>query len=611
MPMPHLSWRLVLATGVALLALAPAHAAAAPATWTGIAWNTTFAQPHAASEAQGLALGGKLYSFGGFDSTKACCTPTSRAFRMDPATGWTPLAPMPPENGTSFGGISHAGLATDGTYIYWAGGYTSNAAGTAQTYGTKEVWRYDPTTDSYLRMLDLPLTRAAGQLAYLDGKLHYFGGTNLARTLDVGEHWELDLSNVGAGWVARAPLPNPRHHMGAAVLGGRIYAIGGQHKHDAQLTTQKDVNAYDPATDTWTRRADLPRAVGHIAAATFVMDGRILVLGGEIAHNSPIADANAYDPDANTWTALTKLPASRRSGVADTIGGAIYYSTGQSSTTFKGIPATPASAASKRFNYQPASAPVPAGYSVDSGLPFDAARGFGWVREDSLGAATHTPLDVSANTRDRNLVADQRLDTLLHMQLPAGTASGVTTPAAWECALPTGTYDVTVSVGDAAASLDSKHRINLEGQQALGPFVPTSANHFASATKTVAVSDGRLTVDARGGTNTKIDYVEIVPSAAPPGTAGPEAPSQAGAPDVTTGSAAPADPVVGPAITVGNLTLPALLRHVDAAVVGVLARRLVTGDSRLRRQHARLRTAARRLALRGHRHNTRRPVRRR
>ena len=41
--------------------------------------------------------------------------------------------------------------------------------------------------------------------------------------------------------------------------------------------------------------------------------------------------------------------------------------------------------------------------------------------------------------------------------------------------------------------------------------VPTSANRFQSATRTVRVCDGRLTIDAIGGTNTKINYVEVAP----------------------------------------------------------------------------------------------------
>lgn len=511
---PPSAARRVLAATVLALALSITPARAAPATWTSLTWSTTFPQPHYNSEAQGLALGGRLYSFGGFDALKSCCTPTSRAYRMDPATGWTALAPMPAENGTSFGGVTHAGLTTDGTYIYWAGGYTADATGTRQIFGTKEVWRYDPAADSYSRLPDLPLIRAAGQLAYIDGKLHYFGGTNLARTAEVGEHWALDLSNPAAGWAPRAPLPNPRHHMGAAVLDGKIYAVGGQHGHDAQLTTQNDVHAYDPITDVWTQRADLPKSIGHISSGTFAMDGRVVVLGGETANGAYIADTYAYDPDANQWTALTPLPSPRHSGVADDIAGVMYYTTGGSATTFKGVPGS-SPAWPKRFNFQPARAPVPATYSADSGLGYDAGRGFGWVREDSLSTTMHVPLVISPNARDRNLLTDQRLDTLLHMQFPASepSSTAVKTPAAWELAVPDGTYAVTVSVGDAAY-LNSTHRINVEGQPAIESFQPASGNRFATATKTVTVSDGRLTVDAKGGTNTKIDYVAI--AQAPP-----------------------------------------------------------------------------------------------
>ena len=144
------------------------------------------------------------------------------------------------------------------------------------------------------------------------------------------------------------------------------------------------------------------------------------------------------------------------------------------------------------------------------------------MREDSLDAASHVPLDVSPNARDRNIAGDQRLDTLIHMQFPSSTSSStaVRVPAAWEIAVPTGDYNVTVSVGDAAANFDSTHRINVEGQVAVNNFVPTSAERFRSATTTVRVSDGRLTIDARGGTNTKIDYVDAntadtTPPAAP------------------------------------------------------------------------------------------------
>ena len=307
-------------------------------TFTSVAWTSGVAQPQSNSEAQGVVVNDRLYLFGGFDSTKPCCTPTNRAYVYDPADGvWQPLAPMPPENGTPHGGVTHAGMATDGRDIFWAGGYTSNAAGTGQIFGTREVWRYNVGANTYTRMPDLPVERAAGQLEYLQGKLHYFGGTNLARTQDVGDHYVLDIAAGAQSWSVAAPLANPRHHMGSGVLNGRIYAVGGQHGHDAQLVTVQDVDYFDPATGQWVATpADLPATAGrgHISGSTFEYAGRMIVAGGESAHGQAVASVVAYRPGVG-WRTLTSLPAARSSGVAAALATRLYFTTGP---TFKGVP---------------------------------------------------------------------------------------------------------------------------------------------------------------------------------------------------------------------------------------------------------------------------------
>jgi N-acetylneuraminic acid mutarotase len=277
----------------------------------------------AVAEAQGRAVGGKLYVFGGFDSLKSCCTPTDRAQRYDPATNvWTPLSPMPDR------GVTHAGMATDGKDIYYAGGYIANSTWTAQVYGTRAVWKYNVAQETYTRLADLPVASAAGQLEYLAGKLHYFGGTNPERTRDLNTHYVLDLTGGGTAWTPAAPLLEARNHLGSAVLNGVIYAIGGQTGHDAHLTTLNTVEAYDPATDHWERRAPMPRALSHTTNSTFVLNGRIVVAGGETAHDQPTQAVTAYDPRSNAWTALTPLPALRVSGVAAPLGNGFVFTGG-------------------------------------------------------------------------------------------------------------------------------------------------------------------------------------------------------------------------------------------------------------------------------------------
>jgi hypothetical protein len=166
-----------------------------------------------------------------------------------------------------------------------------------------------------------------------------------------------------------------------------------------------------------------------------------------------------------------------------------------------------------KINFQPVGAAMPSGYTVDSGAPYSDSAGFGWVTQASLSSSTHVPLNLSPNTRDRNVVSDQRYDTFIHMQFPTASGSNVTTPGAWEASVANGSYTVTVAVGDAGSYFDSSHRINVEGTTAVANFVPTSATHFATATVAVTVSDGRLTIDAIGGSNTKLDFVTIDPGA--------------------------------------------------------------------------------------------------
>ncbi len=156
----------------------------------------------------------------------------------------------------------------------------------------------------------------------------------------------------------------------------------------------------------------------------------------------------------------------------------------------------------ENINFQPEGAVIPNGYLGDFGLGYDTTRGYGWVTQESLGNSTPTPVDLSGLTRDRNLDSDQRLDTLIHLQLeqPFG---------AWEYELDNGTYEVTVGVGDPRW-FDSEHAINIEGVETIANFQPSSTQEFATGTTTVEVTDGKLTVDAIGGDNTKLNYIEIL-----------------------------------------------------------------------------------------------------
>jgi hypothetical protein len=181
-----------------------------------------------------------------------------------------------------------------------------------------------------------------------------------------------------------------------------------------------------------------------------------------------------------------------------------------------------------RVDFGNQAAPEQEGYVEDYGKPYGdrTAQRFGWVRE-----GTNSPLDLSVggtlgpgNGRDRAACTalPQKERSIFHMQLDdLNTVNGVRIEGAWEVAVPDGRYDVTVGVGDPNSGQDREvDVVNAEGRRVVGPnevatgtATCVAANTVEGSIRDVPVTDGRLTLDAVGGFNTKIAYVDIVRSA--------------------------------------------------------------------------------------------------
>ena len=163
-----------------------------------------------------------------------------------------------------------------------------------------------------------------------------------------------------------------------------------------------------------------------------------------------------------------------------------------------------------KINFQPASAAVPAGYLADGGSVF-GNRGNGY----SYG----WNIVNTANARDRNSTRslDQRYDTLNLTQKSGGGS-------VWEIAVPNGSYQVLVVAGDAS-NFNSAYQLNVEGVLTVSG-TPTTANRWISGTKTVTVSDGRLTVsNGAGANNNKLCFIDITPVGAGGGAAAVSTPA--------------------------------------------------------------------------------------
>lgn len=226
-------------------------------------WRRVADLPVAMHHANAVAVGDVIYVLGylggGFDESGRC-------FRFDPATDvWTELGGMPAnrQRGSSV-------TVAEGGKIYVIGGLRNGAS-------VGDVDEYDPETDSFRPLPPLPRVMDHGAGGAHAGKLFVAGG----RAGGIAAHTgRLDVFDLATGqWSEGAPMPTARAGTAAAMLDGRLYVFGGEGNASNPPTRLfVDVEVYDVARDAWRRLTPMdPPRHGMGAAA---LGGRIYVPGG-------------------------------------------------------------------------------------------------------------------------------------------------------------------------------------------------------------------------------------------------------------------------------------------------------------------------------------------
>jgi hypothetical protein len=273
-------------------------------------------------EAHGVVVNDELWVMGGFLSTMLDVT--KRVDIYDPSTDRWRLGPELP------GAETHAGVVNVGNDFVMIGGFAGNVLNRTTSAG---VWRWNAADAVWSSAPDLPTPRAAIAAALVGTVLHAAGGLAPNGNSDSGEHLVWDLAGPPE-WVGAAPLTNPRNHGGGAASGGLFFAVAGRHGWDEVAGHDPALDAFDPATGSWSARAPMLTARSEIGAATVTMsDGRLLVVGGSITGKKPSDDVLVYDPERDLWSALPPLPVPLKGVVAARIGTKIIVTTGSPTST--------------------------------------------------------------------------------------------------------------------------------------------------------------------------------------------------------------------------------------------------------------------------------------
>jgi len=180
---------------------------------------------------------------------------------------------------------------------------------------------YDPATDKWRLRAPLPSGASHMTAAVLNGKIYAIGGFT-GRDHKGSLDRVLEYDPVSDAWRGLAPLSTPRGSVSAAALDGKIHAVSGRVTNATDDWHFNGVvgthEVYDPATNRWTQAAPLPRARDHLVVVA--VDGKLHAIGGRFGGNDDMSDLHdVYDPTTKSWTSAPPLPTAR-GGVS----GAVY-----------------------------------------------------------------------------------------------------------------------------------------------------------------------------------------------------------------------------------------------------------------------------------------------
>ncbi len=327
--------------GLALFFLLNSAGALTQSPWTKAA---PFPEPD--EELYGIAVNGKMYVIGGFGGGLA----KGIVYEYDPgADTWTKKKPMAlPAHHEALATLNGK-IYVMGGFVAPANG----PAGGWQPINN--AWEYDPAADSWKALAPMPGARGAAAAVDVGGKIYVIGGASTqAGSKDVaiigtGPGRSVSTNQVydpaTNTWAERNAMPTARNHTFAGAVNGKIYVIGGR-VGQAFITVASNtdvVEEYDPAGDSWgalKARMPTPRSGG--GWGTYA--GRIYVAGGEVATPQLVGAfraLEAYDPATNSWSAMPSMPIPRHGVAGAVIGNRLHLVSGMITSAAAGAGADP------------------------------------------------------------------------------------------------------------------------------------------------------------------------------------------------------------------------------------------------------------------------------
>lgn len=277
-------------------------------------WASKAVIPQAAADVTACNINDKLYFFGGYDGN----TVYDEVYEYDPATNnWTEFDSMPTAR------WGHIAIAYGGkAYVF--GGVKTQPQAIGQFTAVLEIFDPSQSTGNQWTTGTSMSYGAQGIMGVFfpyDAKIHLFGGYDL-----VDRHTDhITYDPETDTYSTLTDMPTGRNWGTGAVVGNNIFVIGGY------TGSPTDVNErYNPATDDWTTMTAIPVALYGATRENPVMDDKIYVTHGR--QGGYFTTVHEYNVAEDSWDTKTS-GSNARDGVACAVIGNMLYVVGGRANT--------------------------------------------------------------------------------------------------------------------------------------------------------------------------------------------------------------------------------------------------------------------------------------
>jgi N-acetylneuraminic acid mutarotase len=171
-------------------------------------------------------------------------------------------------------------MVAHGGKLYRIGGFTAkNKEGEKHDLWSKAtVDRYDPATEKWQTVAAMPEPRSSFDAAVIGDRIFVVGGWQMNGAEE--SKWSksafsIDLAKKTPKWEALSEPPFQRRALSVAAHDGRIYAIGGMQKEGGPTTA---VDVFDVAKRQWSKGPNLHgEPMNGFGSSAFATNGRLYV----------------------------------------------------------------------------------------------------------------------------------------------------------------------------------------------------------------------------------------------------------------------------------------------------------------------------------------------